>query len=89
MEKSTEAKPEAADNRRRKRLEGGGRKPFDVGLEEELLEWVHERRFGGLRVSRALIPHKARAIREQKCKAGQVSPSFIAGNDWVRKFIGQ
>ncbi|KAL9977729.1 hypothetical protein ACROYT_G015167 [Oculina patagonica] len=32
---------QAADNKR-KRLEEGGRKPFDVGLEDELLEWVHE-----------------------------------------------
>ena len=46
-------------DKRRKRLEGGGRKPFDVGLEDELLEWVHECRSSGLRVSRAMISHKA------------------------------
>lgn len=67
--RSAKAKLQAADNKR-KRLEGGGRKPFDVGLEDELLEWVHERRSSGLRVSRAMISHKARAIHEQKCKAG-------------------
>ena len=85
---SAKAKLQAADNKR-KRLEGGGRKPFDVGLEDELLEWVHERRSSGLRVSRAMISHKARAIHEQKCKAGQVSPSFIASNGWVQKFMAR
>ena len=44
---SAKAKLEAVD-KRRKRLEGGGRKPFNVGLEDELLEWVHERRSSGL-----------------------------------------
>ena len=80
--RSAKAKLLAADNKR-KRL-GGGRKPFDVGLEDELLEWVHERRSSGLRVSRKMISHKARAIHEQKCKAVQLSPSFIASNCWVR-----
>ena len=74
---SAEAKLQAAD-KRRKRLGGGGRKSFDVGLEDDLLEWVHERESSGLRVSRAMISHKTRAINEEKCKEGQVSPSFIA-----------
>ena len=71
----------------RKRLDGERRKSFDVGLEYELLEWVHERRSSGLRVSRAMISHKARAIHEQKCKKGYASPSFIASNGWVQKFM--
>ena len=61
--KSAKAKLQVADNRR-KRLEGGGRKPFDVGLVDELLEWVHERKSSGLRVSRAMISHKAHAIHD-------------------------
>ena len=85
---SAKAKLLAADNKR-KHLEGGGRKPFDVGLEDELLEWVHERRSSGLRVSRKMISHKARAIHEQKCKAAQLSSSFIASNGWVQKFMGR
>ena len=60
---SAKAKLLAANNKR-KRREGGGRKPFDVGLEDELLEWVHERRSSGLRISRKMISHKARAIQE-------------------------
>ena len=85
---SAKAKLQAADNKS-KRLDGGGRKPFDVGLEDELLEWIHERRSSGLRVSRAMISHKARAIHEQTCKAWQVSPSFIASNSWVQKCLAR
>ena len=81
-------KLQAADNKR-KRLDRGGRKPFDVSLEDELLEWIHECRSSGLRVSRAMISQKARAIHEQKCKAWQVSPSFIASNGWVQKCMAR
>ena len=65
------------------------KKPFAVGLEDELLEWIHERRTTGLQVSRAMIPHKAQAIHEQKCKAWQVSPSFIVSNGWVQKCMAR
>ena len=85
---STKAKLQAADNKR-KCLDGGVRKPFAVGLEDELLEWIHERRSTGLQVSRAMIPHKAQAIHEQKCKAWQVSPSFILSNGWVQKCMAR
>ena len=85
---STKAKLQAADNKR-KCLDGGVRKPFAVGLENELLEWIHERRSTGLQVSRAMIPHKAQAIHEQKCKAWQVSPSFILSNGWVQKCMAR
>ena len=85
---STKAKLQAADNKR-KCLDGGVRKPFAVRLEDELLEWIHERRSTGLQVSRAMIPHKAQAIHEQKCKAWQVSPSFILSNGWVQKCMAR
>lgn len=85
---SAKAKLQAADNKR-KHLEGGGRRPFDVGLEDELLEWVHERRSSGLSISRAMISHKAQAIHEQKCRTAQVSPSFIASDGWVQKFMAR
>jgi len=47
---SAKAKLQAAHNRR-KRLEGGGRKPFDFGREDKLLEWGHQCRSSGLGVS--------------------------------------
>ena len=36
-----------------------------------------------------MISHKARAILEQKCKTALVSPSFIASNGWVQKFMAR
>lgn len=36
-----------------------------------------------------MISHKARAIHEQKCRTAQVSPSFIASNGWVQKFMAR
>ena len=36
-----------------------------------------------------MIPHKAQAIHEQKCKAWQVSPSFILSNGWVQKCMAR
>ena len=47
---------------KRKRLAGAGRKPFDLDIEEMLLEWVHERRSNGFRVSRKMIRSKARFL---------------------------
>lgn len=47
---------------KRKRLAGAGRKPFDLDIEEVLLEWVHERRSNGFRVSRKMIRSKARFL---------------------------
>jgi len=58
-------------NNRRKRLEGGGNKPFDVGLEDELLEWVHERRSSGLRVSRAMIHTKRELFMSKNARQGR------------------
>ena len=57
-----------AVNSNRKRLEEAGRRPFDVILEDELLEWVHERRSIGLRVSKNMMALKTRTIHERKCK---------------------
>ena len=47
---------------KRKRLAGAGRKPFDLDIEEVLLEWVHERRSNGFRVSRKMTRSKARFL---------------------------
>ena len=55
---------------KRKRLAGAGRKPFDLDIEEVLLEWVHERRSNGFRVSRKMIRSKARFLN-------------ILGKHWV------
>ena len=44
----------------RRRLDGGGRKPLNGKLEDDLMEWILERRGKGLRVSQMLIMKKAK-----------------------------
>ena len=46
-------------------MEGGGRKPFDGALEEELLLWIAERRSVGVHVSRKIIAVKAKSIYDE------------------------
>ena len=46
------------------RIEGAERKPFNEKLDESALEWIHERRSKGLRVSRKLIMKKAMVMHE-------------------------
>ena len=72
---------------KRKRLAGAGRKPFDLDIEEVLLEWVHERRSNGFRVSRKMIRSKARFLFEEKCKEMELPPTFTASIGWVQKFM--
>ena len=72
---------------KRKRLDGAGRKRFDLDIEEVLLEWVHERRSNGFRVSRKMIRSKARFLHEEKCKEMELPPTFTASIGWVQKFM--
>ena len=72
---------------KRKRLDGAGRKPFDLDIEEVLLEWVHERRSNGFRVSRKMIRSKARFLHEEKCKEMELPPTFTASIGWVQKIM--
>lgn len=74
---------------KRKRLDGAGRKPFDLDIEEVLLEWVHERRSNGFRVSRKMIRSKARFLHEEKCKEKEIPPTFTASIGWVQKFMSR
>ena len=74
---------------KRKRIPGGGRKPLDEALEEDLLEWVHNRRCTGLRVSRKLIMRKAKIMHDEKCgRSGAVS-DFNASRGWLEKFMSR
>ena len=50
---------------KRKRLDGGGRKPKDIALEEDLMEWITERCASKLRVSQKLIMFKARSMHKE------------------------
>ena len=72
---------------KRKPLDGAGRKPFDLDIEEVLLEWVHKRHSNGFRVSRKMIRSKARFLHEEKCKEMELPPTFTASIGWVQKFM--
>jgi len=51
----------------RKRLHGGGRKPLSTELEDRVIEWIHDMRARGQRVSRRAISKKGEIIwRELK-----------------------
>ena len=71
---------------KKEKLEGGGRKPMDEGMEEELLEWIHGRRSRGLRVSRTLIMRKAKYIHDERCDASE-RDLFVASRGWLEKFM--
>ena len=62
---------------------------MDEALEEDLLEWVHNRRCTGLRVSRKLIMRKAKIMHDEKCgRSGAVS-DFNASRGWLEKFMSR
>ena len=71
----------------RKRVEGGGRKPFSEKLDETVLEWVHERQSKGLRVSRKLIMKKVEVLYDDMVKNGEPNKPFKASNGWLRGFM--
>ena len=70
-----------------KRVEEGGRKPFSEKLDETVLEWVHERRSKGLRVSRKLIMKKAEVLYDDMVKNGEPNEPFKASTGWLREFM--
>ena len=49
-----------------KRLEGGGRKPLDL-QENQLVEWIYDKRTKELRVSRKIIMAQAKYFYESEC----------------------
>ena len=77
----------SAKSAARRRLDGGGRKPAIVEIEESLLEWIHERRSNMFHVSRKMIRAKAKAMFNDKTDDPAVKESFIASSGWVQNFM--
>ena len=69
-----------------KRLEGSGRKPLGLQLENQLVEWIYDRRSNGLRVLRKLILAKGKYFYEIDCDESEKS-LFVASNGWVNNFM--
>lgn len=75
---------------KRKRCDGGGRKPFNEQLEEMVLEWVYDRRYKGLRVSRKLIMKKAKVMYDEMIKnepTHDEENEFLASTGWLKRFM--
>ena len=71
----------------KKQLEGGGQKPMIVEIEENLLEWIYERRSKMLYVSRKMIRIKAKPMFDQKTDDPAVQESFVASSGWIQNFM--
>ena len=63
----------------RKRLDGAGRKPDDVKMEEELFEWIVDLRSRHLRVSRRMIRMQAKTLSSDD--------GFKASRGWLQRFM--
>ena len=70
----------------RKRNEGGGRKSLGEGMEENLAEWIHDRRAKGLCVSGKLVCAKAKNIFQEIDPQGDPC-DFVASSGWLQKFM--
>ena len=71
----------------RKRIDGGGRKPMIVEIEENLLEWIYEGRSKMLPVSRKMIQIKAKAMFDEKTDDPAVKESFVTSSGWIQNFM--
>ena len=77
---------EPAVKPKNKRLESSGRKPLDLQLENQLNEWIYDRRSNRPRVSRKLIMAKAKYFYRSECDESEKS-LFVASNWWVNNFM--
>lgn len=62
-----------------KRLEGGGRKPLELQLENGLVEWIYDSRSNGLRVSRKLFMAKVKYFYKSEWDESEKC-LFVANN---------
>ena len=74
--------------RQRKKLKGGGRKPFNAKLEELLLVWISESQTQGLQLSPKLIMKKAESVYlDIKGSSDTSVEDFKASRGWVTRFM--
>ena len=74
-DKIEELKVERSGGAKRQRLDGGGRHLTSEEKEENLLEWIFDRRSKGLRVSRKIIMIKAAKFQEERRKKIRTLPN--------------
>ena len=71
----------AAQANQRKRLHGGGRKRLSTGLEERVLQWIHDMKARGQRVSRRASKKREIIWRELKTSNETEVPAGSEGNE--------
>ena len=54
-------------------LGGGGKKPLDLQLENQLNEWIYDKKSDRLRVSKKVIVTKAKYFLESECDESEKS----------------
>ena len=66
--------------------ESGGRKPLDVQLKNQLVEWIYDRGSTGLCVLRKLIMAKAKYFYKREYNESEKS-LFVVSTGWVNNFM--
>ena len=80
------------DQRKRKYIEGGGRKPKYTDLEDEPLPWINEKREQSLWVSRKIIMAKVKGLYDEKYKIDDTvnaDEEFKVSHGWLEKFFAR
>ena len=83
-------KAHTGDGQKRKRLDGGGRKPLSENLEDIILEWFNEMKEKGNRISIKAIGTQAELVwnslnTTRNLKAQEIE--FKASRGWVSSFL--
>ena len=71
----------------KERLDGGGRHITLVKLEENLLEWIFDRRSKRLRVSRKLVKLKATKLQKEMGIEDPTITTLKFSEGWFEKFM--
>ena len=79
---------------KRKRIDGGGRKPLFQDIDDLVLDWITSRRERGLRVSRKLITKKVQVVfdelkltRKDDTSCGADEEEFKTSRGWLEMFM--
>ena len=72
--------------RKRRRLDGGGRKPAIGQIEDELLQWIRKLRWDRVRVTRNMVKRQASHLYSMDSD-GDGDGEFSASDGWLQNFM--